>query len=86
VILGVIIGYRPDGGAPGVIAAVALVIAFGLSLSWLWAGTALLVRNPATVMSLGLAVLLRGQGVRGRSSVPQPPPPNNADSGPPSWR
>jgi ABC-2 type transport system permease protein len=56
--LGVIIGYRPDGGAPGVIAAVALVIAFGLSLSWLWAATALLVRNPATVMSLGLAVLL----------------------------
>jgi ABC-2 type transport system permease protein len=57
-ILGVIIGYRPDGGAPGVIAAVALVIAFGLALSWLWAAVALLVRNPATVMSLGLAVLL----------------------------
>ena len=36
----------------------ALVIAFGLSLSWLWAAVALLVRNPATVMSLGLAVLL----------------------------
>jgi ABC-2 type transport system permease protein len=58
VILGVIIGYRPDGGAPGVIAAVALVIAFGLALSWLWAAVALLVRAPATVMSLGLAVLL----------------------------
>ena len=58
VILGVIIGYRPDGGAPGVIAAVALVIAFGLSLSWVWAATALLFRNPATVSSLGLAVLL----------------------------
>jgi len=58
VILGVIIGYRPDGGAPGVIAAVALAIAFGLSLSWLWAAVAILVRDPATVMSLGLAVLL----------------------------
>jgi len=58
VILGVIIGYRPDGGAPGVIAAVALVIAFGLSLSWVWAATALLVRDPATVSSIGLAVLL----------------------------
>jgi ABC-2 type transport system permease protein len=58
VILGVVIGYRPDGGAPGVIAAVALVITFGLSLSWLWAATALLVRDPATVMSLGLAVLM----------------------------
>ena len=58
VILGVVIGYRPDGGAPGVIAAVALVIAFGLSLSWVWAATALLVRDPATVSSIGLAVLL----------------------------
>lgn len=58
VVLGVAIGYRPDGGALGVIAATVLVIAFGLSLSWLWAATALLVRDPATVMSLGLAILL----------------------------
>ncbi len=58
VILGVSIGYRPDGGAPGVIAAVALVTAFGLALSWLWAATALLVREAATVSSLGLAVLI----------------------------
>jgi ABC-2 type transport system permease protein len=58
VILGVIIGYRPDGGAPGVIAAVTLVIAFGLSMSWLWAAIALLVRNPATVTSIGAAVLI----------------------------
>jgi ABC-2 type transport system permease protein len=58
VILGVIIGYRPDGGALGVIAAVGLVIAFGLSLSWLWAAVALLVRDPATVMNLGIAVVL----------------------------
>jgi ABC-2 type transport system permease protein len=57
VVLGVIIGYRPDGGAPGVIAAVALVIAFGLSLSWLWAAIALLMPDPATVMSLGSVVL-----------------------------
>jgi ABC-2 type transport system permease protein len=58
VILGVIIGYRPDGGALGVIAAVALVVAYGLSLSWLWAAVALLVRDPATVSSLGIAVLM----------------------------
>jgi ABC-2 type transport system permease protein len=58
VILGVIIGYRPGGGAMGVIAAVALVIAFGLALSWLWAAIALLVRNPATVTSIGAAGLI----------------------------
>jgi ABC-2 type transport system permease protein len=36
IVLGLIIGYRPDGGALGVLAAVALVVAFGLSLSLLW--------------------------------------------------
>jgi ABC-2 type transport system permease protein len=46
------------GGAPGVIAAMALVIAFGLSLSWLWAAVALLVRDPATVTSIGAAGLI----------------------------
>lgn len=58
VTLGVVVGYRPDGGAPGVIAAVILVIAFGLSLSWLFAAIALLVRNPTTVMSLGLVITM----------------------------
>jgi ABC-2 type transport system permease protein len=58
VILGVAIGYRPDGGAPGVIAAAALVIAFGLSLSWLWAAVALLVRDATTVTSIGAVVLI----------------------------
>jgi len=58
VILGVVIGYRPGGGPQGMVAAVALVIAFGLSLSWLWAAVALLVRDPATVMNLGLALVI----------------------------
>ena len=58
VILGLIMGYRPDGGAPGVLAAVALVVAFGLSLSWLWAAIALLVRDPAIVISIAYVVLL----------------------------
>jgi ABC-2 type transport system permease protein len=56
--LGLIMGYRPGGGAPGVIAAVALVVAFGLSLSWLWAAVALLVRDPALVISIANAVLI----------------------------
>jgi ABC-2 type transport system permease protein len=58
VVLGLIMGYRPDGGAPGVLAAVALVVAFGLSLSWLWAAVALLVRDPAVVISIANVVLM----------------------------
>lgn len=45
--LGLVMGYRPDGGALGMLAAVALVVAFGLSLSLLWAAVALAVRDPA---------------------------------------
>ena len=58
VVLGLIMGYRPHGGAPGVLAAVALVVAFGLSLSWLWASVALLVRDPAVVTSIASVVLM----------------------------
>ncbi|MGI5491462.1 ABC transporter permease [Microtetraspora malaysiensis] len=58
VALGLIMGYRPDGGAPGVLAAVALVVAFGLSLSLLWAAVALLVPDPAVVISIANVVLM----------------------------
>ncbi|MCX5008980.1 ABC transporter permease [Streptomyces sp. NBC_00638] len=58
VTLGLIMGYRPDGGASGVLAAVALVVAFGLSLSLLWAAVALAVHDPAVVISIANAVLI----------------------------
>ncbi|OIJ88242.1 ABC transporter permease [Streptomyces colonosanans] len=58
VVLGLLMGYRPDGGALGVLAAVALVVAFGLSLSLLWAAVALAVQDPAVVISIANAVLM----------------------------
>ncbi len=58
VVLGLVMGYRPDGGAQGVLAAVALVASFGLALSWLWAAVALLVRDPAVVISIANVVLM----------------------------
>lgn len=58
VVLGLIMGYRPDGGAPGVLAAAALVVAFGLSLSLLWAAVALLMPDPAVVISIANLVLM----------------------------
>lgn len=56
--LGLVMGYRPAGGAPGVLAAVALVVAFGLALSLLWAVVALLTRDPAVVISIANVVLM----------------------------
>jgi daunorubicin/doxorubicin transport system permease protein len=58
VVLGLIMGYRADGGTLGVLAAVALVVVFGLSLSLLWAAVALVTRDPAVVISIANAVLI----------------------------
>jgi len=53
VVLGVILGYRPDAGIPGVIAALALVIVFAFGLSWVFTTLGLLLRSPNAVMNAG---------------------------------
>jgi ABC-2 type transport system permease protein len=55
--LGAAMGYRPAGGALGVLAALTLVLAFALALSWLWTLLALLVRTPSAVTSVATTVL-----------------------------
>jgi ABC-2 type transport system permease protein len=53
VTLGLILGYRPDGGVPGVVAALALVIVFAFGLSWVFTTMGLLLRSPNAVMNAG---------------------------------
>ena len=53
VALGVALGYRPGAGVPGVLAALALVIAFAFGLSWVLTTLGLLMRSPNAVMSAG---------------------------------
>jgi ABC-2 type transport system permease protein len=55
--LGLIMGYDADGGPLGLIAAVALVIVFSVSLSWAWTALGLVLRTPNAVMSLGFVLL-----------------------------
>jgi ABC-2 type transport system permease protein len=55
--LGMAIGFRPAGGAPGVLAGTGLLLAFALSLSWAWTTLGLLLRTPQAVMSAGTVVL-----------------------------
>ncbi len=50
VILGVAIGFRPAGGAPGVAAGIGVLLVFSLSLSWVWTTIGLLVRSPQAVI------------------------------------
>jgi len=56
-LLGVAIGFRPTGGAPGVLAGTGLLLVFALALSWVWTTLGLLLRTPQAVMSAGTVVL-----------------------------
>ena len=53
VVLGLILGFRPDNGVPGVLAAVGLVVLFSFSLSWVFTTMGLLMRSPNAVMNAG---------------------------------
>jgi ABC-2 type transport system permease protein len=55
--LGLAIGFRPPGGAPGMLAGTGLLLVFALSLSWAWTTLGLVVRTPQAVMSTGTVVL-----------------------------
>lgn len=55
--LGVAMGFRPDGGPLGVLAAVGLVVLFALSLSWVWVVLGLALRTPSAIMGCGTVVL-----------------------------
>ena len=53
VVLGMILGFRPDAGVPGVVAALALTIVFAFGLSWVFTTLGLLLRSPNAVMNAG---------------------------------
>ena len=56
-VMGVIIGYRPGGGALGVLGAIALSIFTGWSLAWIftWFGT--IAKNARSVQGLSMMIL-----------------------------
>ncbi|CAA9279291.1 MAG: Efflux ABC transporter, permease protein [uncultured Acidimicrobiales bacterium] len=53
IVLGVILGYRPDAGVAGVVAALCLVVLFAFGLSWVFTTLGLLLRSPSAVMNAG---------------------------------
>lgn len=55
--LGLIIGFRPEGGPLGVIAGVALTILFAFSISWVWTLLGLVMRTPEAVLNTSMTVL-----------------------------
>jgi ABC-2 type transport system permease protein len=57
VTLGVIMGFRPAAGIVGVVLAVALIIVFAMSLSWMWIIVGMLVKSPESVMTSSFLLL-----------------------------
>jgi ABC-2 type transport system permease protein len=55
--VGIALGFRPDGGVLGVLAAVALLLVFAFCLSWVWTALAFRVPTPETVMQIAMTVL-----------------------------
>ena len=53
IVVGVLLGYRPDAGVGGAVAALALVVVFSFGLSWVFSVLGLLMRSPNAVMNAG---------------------------------
>ncbi|GAB3088303.1 ABC transporter permease [Isoptericola nanjingensis] len=56
--LGLILGFRPDGGVVGVVLGVLLLLVFAFSLSWIFTILGLLLRTPNAVMGVSMMVLM----------------------------
>ncbi|RZU31889.1 ABC transporter permease [Blastococcus saxobsidens] len=53
IVVGVVLGYRPDAGVAGALAALAMVVVFSFGLSWVFCVLGLLLRSPNAVMNAG---------------------------------
>jgi ABC-2 type transport system permease protein len=55
--VGLVLGYRPDGGVLGVVAGIGLLIVFSFAFSWIWTWLGLLLRSEKSVMGTSMLVL-----------------------------
>ncbi|APS20551.1 ABC transporter [Streptomyces sp. Tue 6075] len=55
--IGMLIGFRPEGGVLGVLAGVALLIVFSFAFSWVWTMFGLLLRSEKSVMGVSMMVI-----------------------------
>ncbi|MFH9853680.1 ABC transporter permease [Streptomyces althioticus] len=55
--VGLLLGYRAEGGFPGVVAGIALLLLFSFAFSWIWTMLGLLLRTEKSVMSVSMMVI-----------------------------
>ena len=56
--VGMILGFRPQGGGLGLLLAFALVLAFAFALSWIWIIIGMRVQTPESVMTTSFVFLM----------------------------
>lgn len=57
IVVGVVLGFRPDAGPEGVVAAIALLLLFSFALSWVWTAIGLVLPTPEAVMQTSMTVM-----------------------------
>jgi len=56
--IGLILGYRPEGGTVGVAGAFLLLFTIGFGVGWIFLVLGLLIRSPMTVMTFGFTLIM----------------------------
>jgi ABC-2 type transport system permease protein len=56
--IGVILGFRPDGGFAGVIASLMLLVTIGFGMGWIFIALGLVIRTPMTLMTMSFTFLM----------------------------
>ena len=55
--VGLVLGFRPEGGVVGVLAGVGLLVVFSFAFSWVWTMFGLVLRSEKSVMGVSMLVL-----------------------------
>ncbi len=57
IVLGLILGFRPDGGLAGVLLSFVLLLAFAFGIGWIFTTVGLVLRTPSAVMAVSFMFL-----------------------------
>ena len=57
IVLGLILGFRPEAGIVGVLMSLLLLLVFSFSLSWVWITLGLVMRTPESLMAVSMIIL-----------------------------
>lgn len=56
-LVGLVLGFRPQGGFVGVVAGILLLLAFSFAFSWVWTMFGLMMRSEKAVMGVSMLVM-----------------------------